>query len=51
MTPVLRLSTLQKVTGGGTEMIRAPVDLAADFKRCCTLSGEFDGSDRDHYSR
>jgi hypothetical protein len=22
---------------------------AADFKNCCMLSGEFDGSDRDHF--
>jgi hypothetical protein len=29
-------------------MIRARADPAADFKRCCMLSGEFDGSDR-HY--
>jgi hypothetical protein len=32
-------------------MIRARADLAADFKRCCMLSGEFDGSDRDYYFR
>jgi hypothetical protein len=29
-------------------MIRVRADLAVDFKRCCMLSGEFDGSDR-HY--
>jgi hypothetical protein len=29
-------------------MIHARVALAEDFKRCCMLSGEFDGSDR-HY--
>jgi hypothetical protein len=32
-------------------MIRARADLAADFKRCCMLGGEFDGSDRHYYSR
>ena len=32
-------------------MIRVRADLAADFKRCCMLSGEFDGSDRHYYSR
>jgi hypothetical protein len=30
---------------------RARVDPAADFKRCCMLHGEFDGSDRGYYSR
>src|SRR5277367_2848410 len=29
-------------------MIHARADLAVDFKRCCMLSGEFDGSDRDY---
>ena len=29
-------------------MIHAPVDPDADFKRCCMLSGNYDGSDR-HY--
>lgn len=28
---------------------RAPASQAADFKNCCMLSGEFDGSDRDHF--
>jgi hypothetical protein len=32
-------------------MIRARADLAADFKRCCMLSGEFDGSDRHYFFR
>ena len=32
-------------------MIPAPCGLGADFKRCCMLSGEFDGSDRDYYFR
>ena len=32
-------------------MIYARADLAVDFKRCCMLSGEYDGSDRDYYSR
>jgi hypothetical protein len=32
-------------------MIRVRADLVVDFKRCCMLSGEFDGSDRDYYSR
>jgi hypothetical protein len=27
-------------------MISARADLVVDFKRCCMLSGEFDGSDR-----
>jgi hypothetical protein len=30
-------------------MTRARADLAVDFKRCCMLSGEFDGSDRDYF--
>ena len=30
-------------------MIRARVGLGGDFKRCCMLSGEFDGSDRDYF--
>ena len=29
--------------------IHARVSLAGDFKNCCMLSGEFDGSDRDHF--
>jgi hypothetical protein len=29
-------------------MIHAPADPAADFKRCCMLGGQYDGSDR-HY--
>jgi hypothetical protein len=29
--PVLRLSTLQKVSGGGTEMIRARMDSITDY--------------------
>jgi hypothetical protein len=29
--------------------IRVPVAPAADFKRCCMLSGELDGSDRDYF--
>ena len=27
------------------------VDPAVDFKRCCMLTGQFDGSDRDYYFR
>jgi hypothetical protein len=30
-------------------MIRARADRDVDFKRCCMLSGEFDGSDRDYF--
>jgi hypothetical protein len=30
-------------------MTRAPASQAVDFKSCCMLSGEFDGSDRDHF--
>ena len=30
-------------------MIRARADPGGDFKRCCMLSGEFDGSDRDYF--
>jgi hypothetical protein len=30
-------------------MIRARAGLGGDFKRCCMLSGEFDGSDRDYF--
>jgi len=30
-------------------MTCVPADLAVDFKRCCMLSGEFDGSDRDYF--
>ena len=30
-------------------MIPARADPAVDFKRCCMLSGEFDGSDRDYF--
>ncbi len=30
-------------------MIRAPACPVADFKNCCMLSGEFDGSDRQHF--
>lgn len=30
-------------------MISARAILAVDFKRCCMLSGEFDGSDRDYF--
>lgn len=33
------------------ETIRVPADLDVDFKRCCMLSGEFDGSDRNYYCR
>ena len=29
--------------------IHAPASLAGDFKNCCMLSGEFDGSDPDHF--
>ena len=29
--------------------IHARASLAGDFKNCCMLSGEFDGSDRDHF--
>lgn len=31
------------------EMIHAHVSRAGDFKNCCMLTGEFDGSDRDHF--
>ena len=30
-------------------MTHAPACLAGDFKNCCMLSGEFDGSDRHHF--
>jgi hypothetical protein len=30
-------------------MIRVRADLGGDFKRCCMLSGEFDGSDREYF--
>jgi hypothetical protein len=30
-------------------MIRVLADRVVDFKRCCMLSGEFDGSDRDYF--
>jgi hypothetical protein len=30
-------------------MIRVRAVPGADFKRCCMLSGEFDGSDRDYF--
>ncbi len=30
-------------------MTRARAAPDADFKRCCMLSGEFDGSDRDYF--
>ena len=30
-------------------MIPARVSQAGDFKNCCMLSGEFDGSDRHHF--
>jgi hypothetical protein len=30
-------------------MTHAHAYLAADFKNCCMLSGEFDGSDRHHF--
>jgi hypothetical protein len=30
-------------------MIHAHVSRAGDFKNCCMLTGEFDGSDRDHF--
>jgi hypothetical protein len=30
-------------------MTRARACLAADFKNCCMQTGEFDGSDRDHF--
>ncbi len=30
-------------------MIRVRVAPVEDFKRCCMLSGEFDGSDRDYF--
>jgi hypothetical protein len=30
-------------------MTRASAAPDADFKRCCMLSGEFDGSDRDYF--
>jgi hypothetical protein len=45
------IASLMAVRNSGknsVEMIRARADLAGDFKRCCMLSGEFDGSDR-HY--
>ena len=29
--------------------IRARAHLAAGFSKCCMLSGEFDGSDRDYF--
>jgi hypothetical protein len=32
-------------------MIRVHADLAVDFKRCCMLGGEFDGSERDYFYR
>jgi hypothetical protein len=28
---------------------RAPACQAADFKNCCMLTGQFDGSDRHHF--
>jgi hypothetical protein len=30
-------------------MIHARADQGGDFKRCCMLSGEYDGSDRDYF--
>ena len=30
-------------------MTHAPATQAADFKNCCMLSGELDGSDRHHF--
>jgi hypothetical protein len=30
-------------------MTHAPASLGGDFKNCCMLSGEFDGSDRHHF--
>ena len=30
-------------------MIHARASRAADFKKCCMLSGDFDGSDRHHF--
>ena len=30
-------------------MIRARAAQDADFKRCCMLTGELDGSDRDYF--
>jgi hypothetical protein len=30
-------------------MTSARADPGVDFKRCCMLSGEFDGSDRDYF--
>jgi len=30
-------------------MIRVRAGQGADFKRCCMLTGEFDGSDRDYF--
>lgn len=30
-------------------MTRARADQGAEFKRCCMLSGELDGGDRDHF--
>jgi hypothetical protein len=41
---VVRRSSWKNSVG----MIRVRADPAVDFKRCCMLSGEFDGSDR-HY--
>ena len=40
-----RKELLEKL--GGT--IHARAVLGGDFKRCCMLSGEFDGSDRDYF--
>src|ERR1700733_6516890 len=47
-----------RVVGGTKELLEklgrndpAHADPAVDFKRCCMLSGEFDGSDRHHYCR
>jgi hypothetical protein len=30
-------------------MIRVRADLVGDFKHCCMLTGEFDGSNRDYF--
>jgi len=30
-------------------MTRAPAAPVVGFKYCCMLTGEFDGSDRDHF--
>ena len=30
-------------------MTPAPACLVADFKNCCMLTGQFDGSDRHHF--